>query len=72
MSECSINNGWISVNYKLPKQKGNYLIYCFDRFDEQHEIQIEYFSGKYFITDPDVDVLYWRPLPKSPKELKDE
>lgn len=63
-----VNNGWISVDDELPKQKGYYLIYCFDHFDEQHEIQIEYFSGKDFNADLDVDVLYWQPLPNPPKE----
>lgn len=62
------HKGWISVDYKLPKQSGYYLIYCFNRFYEYHEIRIKYFSGEYFITDPDVDVLYWQPLPKDPKK----
>lgn len=64
------NNGWISVDDRLPTEHDVYAVYCPGSLYFQHEkekIQIASFH-------PDIGwksctlITHWQPLPKAPKE----
>jgi hypothetical protein len=53
---------WISVNDRLPKYSGNYLVYSDDK------IKIIYFDSMDFNTSYFFPVYYWMPLPNPPEQ----
>ena len=58
------NNGWISVENKLPSEEGEYLIY-----KENDPIEVKYYDLKQwgYYHSADEHPTHWMPLPEAPK-----
>jgi hypothetical protein len=73
-SKSKMDNGWISVEDELPKNKQKVLMFCKREFKHQSPIVIGYYqTGDYenwisydFSEDENSDITHWQPLPKSP------
>ncbi len=68
-----MNDEWISVKDRLPKEDGFYLVYIVANFNPENKQMITlYFSGlsKRFIygSDEIFTVTHWMSLPEPPKE----
>ena len=61
---------WISVNDRLPEEKGNYIVNCkhayFDN-DDYWTIGICFYDGEEFQMDWSYKVTHWQYLPQPPK-----
>ena len=75
IADYLISNGvtvqeWISVNDRLPEEKGNCIVNCkhayFDN-DDYWTIGICFYDGEEFQMDWSYKVTHWMPLPKPPK-----
>lgn len=82
MSECNINNGWISVDDELPIDEGFVLLlkddgdivigqYVFDLSPFLASTEFYQNQDNDWIADLD-DVTYWQPLPELPKPPKEQ
>lgn len=66
------NDGWISVEDRLPEKSGYYIASIYDDEDEEHRIEITWFHRKEDESDEDEwcelydcqRVTAWQPFPK--------
>jgi hypothetical protein len=56
--------GWINIDNKQPEDKQSCLVWNYDIIEIMHY----YKEQQRFVLQEDMDVTYWQPLPKPPKE----
>lgn len=61
----SISDYWISIDDRLPKSKGHYLV-CDLLEKDSHPMRVSYFDKHNF----DWACTHWMPLPKLPEDEK--
>lgn len=59
---------WISVEERLPEKNMNYLTYGVFLPLNVKAIDLCRFDERRFLTDPNVKITHWMPMPEPPKE----
>ena len=66
------NNGWISVNDRLPEERKDVLCLFQDKEGERNRVEISWIDSVRCFMYEDIfgKVTHWQPLPEPPKEEK--
>lgn len=65
--EKTKNNGWISVNERLPEKDGAYLVVIKFPIGGHIHLVWDFVDGEWY---KNLNVAYWMPLPEFPEEVK--
>lgn len=67
-----LNNGWISIEDKLPSKDGNYLcsLKAYNDSTKNTVDIVKFANGRFTGVNIFFDVTHWQNLPEPPKEIK--
>lgn len=76
-ADCLLANGvtvqeWISVNDRLPEDRGYYLVAYQDKYNENTSITLDMYvmcgAGEWWTNEFTHNITHWMPLPEVPKK----
>lgn len=67
--EAVSNDGWVDIKEQLPNKDGIYLVLCNERYLPKFNV-VKYTSCTRYFNSYHDHITHWRPLPKSPNDVK--